>query len=76
MAGERFAYRRTTTKKRKNLSSEETISSITDFFLDTRLFQRSAPQILPVHVFNRDQVPIALAGSYSKTIDDKNKEVI
>ena len=76
MARERFAYRRTTTKKRKNLSSEETISSIADFFLDTRLFQRSAPQILPVHVFNRDQVPIALAGSYSKTIDDKNKEVI
>ena len=76
MARERFSYRRTTTKKRKNLASNETISAITEFFLDTRLFQRSAPQILPVHVFNRDQVPMALAGSYCKTIDDRNREVI
>ena len=76
MARERFTYRRTTTKKRKNLNADETFSAITEFFLDTRLFQRSAPQIQPVHVFNRDQVPMALAASYSTTIDVKNREVI
>ena len=76
MARERFAYRRTTTKKKKNLSSEETLSEITQFFLATRVFQRRASSIMPVSVFNRDQVPMALAASYSKTIDEKNMDVI
>ena len=34
------------------------------------------PGITYERVFNRDQVPIALASSYSTTIDEKNKEVI
>ena len=76
MERERFSYRRTTTKKKKNLSSGDTISAITKFFLDTRLFQKSVPHTLPIHVFNRDQVPMALADSHAKTIDDKNRDVI
>ena len=76
MARERFAYRRTTTKKMKKCSSEETLSEITQFFLASRVFQRRASSIMPVSVFNRDQVSMALAASYSKTIDEKNMDVI
>ena len=76
MSRERFAYRKTTTKKKKNLSAEETITEIIKFLLDTRVFQLSASNIKPVSVFNRDQVPMALAASYSTTIDDKNMDVI
>ena len=76
MEREGFSYRRTTTKKKKNLSSEETISIIKKFFLDTRVFQLSVPSILPFSVFNRDQVPMALADSYSTTIDERNKDII
>ena len=76
MKREGFSHRRTTTKKKKNLSSRETIEVITGFFLNTRVFQRHHPNIPPEHVFNRDQVPMALAASYSSTIDDTNKEVI
>ena len=76
MKREGFAYRRTTTKKKKNLSSEETITTITNFFLNTRVFQLRNPELLPVHVFNRDQVPMAFCASYSSTIDVKNKDVI
>ena len=76
MEREGFLHRRTTTKKMKNLSSAETVSVWSNFFLDTRVFQLSVPEVQPIHVYNRDQVPMALADSYSKTIDDKNKAVI
>ena len=76
MEREGFSYRRTTTKKRKNLSASDSIEAITQFLLDTRVFQLTAPKISPKQVFNRDQVPMALADSYSQTIDEKNKEVI
>ena len=76
MAREGFSHRRTTTKKKKNLSSAETITAITKFFLDTRVFQQTILDIAPTNVYNRDQVPMALADSYSTTIDDKNKDVI
>ena len=71
-----FSYRRTTTKKKKNLSAEDSVAAITKFFLDTRVFQQTLPEIPCTRVFNRDEVPIALASSYARTIDDKNKEVI
>ena len=76
MQREGFSYRRTTTRKKKNLNSEETVAVITSFFLNTRVFQLRNPEITPTQVFNRDQVPMALAASYSKTLDDKNKDVI
>ena len=76
MHREGFSYRRTTTKKRKNMSSDETIASITSFFLDTRVFHLRHPDIMPHQVYNRDQVPMALAASYAKTVDDRNKDVI
>ena len=76
MARHGFSHRRTTTRKKKNLSIEESKSAITNFFLDTRLYQLSVPNISYTEVYNRDQVPIALASSYSTTIDDKNKDVI
>ena len=76
MARENFAYRKTTTKKKKNLSSEETKAELKGFFLDTRVFQLRAPRIMPVSVFNRDQVPMSLAASYATTIDDKNRDII
>ena len=64
------------TKKKKNMNSEETVAVLTSFFLNTRVFQLRNPEITPTHVFNRDQVPMALAASYAKTIDEKNKDVI
>ena len=76
MERERFSFRRTTTKKKKNLSSEESIAAITKFFLDTRVLQLTHPEVHPRNVYNRDQVPMALAGSYSTTIDDRNRDVI
>ena len=76
MAREGFAYRRTTTRKKKTMTKEEIIEAITTFFLDTRVFQLRNPRIAPENVFNRDQVPMALAASYATTIDDKNKDVI
>ena len=76
MAREGFAYRRTTTKKKKNRTEEEIIEAITEFFLDARVFQLRNPGIAPVNVFNRDQVPMALAASFATTIDDKNRDVI
>ena len=76
MEREGFSHRRTTTKKRKNLSSKEVVSVLTEFFLETRLFQLSVPNVQPSNVYNRDQVPMALADAYSKTIDEKNKAVI
>lgn len=76
MKREGFSYRRTTTKKKKNLSSKDSILAITDFFLTTRIFQNQFPGISQELVFNRDQVPIALAPSYSSTIDEKNNDVI
>ena len=76
MERERFSHRRTTTKKKKNLSSEETLSALTKFFLDTRIFQRARPDLKPIHVYNRDQVPMSLADSYATTIEEKNKAVI
>ena len=36
----------------------------------------SSPEVFSNQVFNRDQVPMALADSYSTTIDEKNKDVI
>ena len=76
MQRERFSHLQTTTKKRKNLSSEESIAAISKFQLDTRVFQLTVPDLKLVHVYNRDQVPMALASSYSSTIDDTNKDVI
>ena len=76
MEREGFSHRRTTTKKKKNLSSEDTVAAITKFFLDTRVLQSQLPDLNQERVFNRDQVPMALASSYSTTIDEKNKEVI
>ena len=76
MEREGFSYRRTTTKKRKNLSASDSIGAITKFWLDTRVFQISASEVSSNQVFNRDQVPMALADSFSTTIDEKNKDVI
>lgn len=76
MKREGFSHRRTTTKKKKNLSSRETIDAITSFFLETRVFQRQNSTIQAEHVYNRDQVPMALAPSQSSSIDDRNKDVI
>ena len=76
MEREGFSYRWTTTKKRKIFAASDTIEAITKFFLDTRVFQLSVPGLSSKQVFNRDQVPMALADSYSTTKDDKNKDVI
>ena len=76
MARENFAYRKTTTKKRKNLSSEVTRADLTEFFLDTRVFQLQASNTKSVSVLKRDQVPMALASSYAKTTEDKNRDVV
>ena len=71
-----FSHRRITTKKKKNLSASESIEAITKFQLDTRVFQQTVPSLPETRVFNRDQVPMALAGSYASSIDDKNKDII
>ena len=71
-----FSHRRSTTKKKKNLSAGESIEAITKFYLDTRVFQQTVPSLPETRVFNRDQVPMALARSYASTIDEKNKAVI
>ena len=76
MAREGFSHRRTTTKKKKNLSDCESLAAITKFHLDTRVFQLTVPDIPETQVFNRDQIPMALADSYASTIDEKNKDVI
>ena len=76
MERERFSFRRTTTKKKKNLSAEDSLAAISNFLLDTRVFQLGVPNITPLCVFNRDQVPIALSSSCALTIDVKNKDVI
>ena len=76
MAREGFSHRRTTTKKKKNMSVQETIEVITNFFLETRVFQLRTPNVTPTAVFNRDEVPMSLAASVASTIDDKNKDVI
>ena len=55
---------------------KKVVSVLTEFFLETRLFQLSVPNVQPSNVYNRDQVPMALADAYSKTIDEKNKAVI
>ena len=59
-----------------NLNATETIEAIKQFFLDTRVFQQSFPDITPLGVFNRDQVPMALSSSCSTTIDEKNNDII
>ena len=69
-----FSHRRTTTKK-KNLSAEDSLAAITRSLLDTRVLQQEF-QVRETMVYNRDQVPMALAGSYSTTVDDKNNDVI
>ena len=76
MAREGFSHRRTTTRKKKNLTESECIAAVSKFHLDTRVFQLSVSDIPETQVFNRDQVPMALADSYSSTIDEKNKDVI
>ena len=76
MAREGFSHRRTTTKKKKNMSLEETVEVITQFFLDTRVFHLRAPDVTPKAVFNRDEVPMSLAASVASTIDEKSKDVI
>ena len=45
MERERFSYRRTTTKKKKNLSAEDSLAAISKFLLDTRVFQLGVPKI-------------------------------
>ena len=76
MQRERFSFKRTTTKKKMNLNATESIAAIKYFFLETRIFQQAFPNITPLGVFNRDQVPMALASSCATTIDDKNNDVI
>ena len=76
MSREGFSHRRTTTKKKKNMSLEETVKVITQFFLDTRVFHLRNPDVTSTAVFNRDEVPMSLAASVASTIDDKNKDVI
>ena len=76
MRREGFSHRRTTTKKKKNLSASDAVAAITAFYLDTRVFQQTVPELSEKRVYNRDQVPIALASSYSRTIDETNKDVI
>ena len=76
MARYGFSHRCTTTKKKKNLSADEARAVITRFLLDTRVFQRKVPEVRETMVFNRDQVPVAMAASYSTTIDDKSNDVI
>ena len=71
-----FSHRRTTTKKKKNLSSKDSLEAITRSLLNTRVFQQEVPEVRETMVFNRDQVPMALARSYSTTVDDKNNDVI
>ena len=71
-----FSHRRTTTKKKKNLSAEDSLAAITRSLLDTRVFQQDIPEVRETMVFYRDQVPMALARSYSTTVDDKNNDVI
>ena len=75
MARHGFSHRRTTTKKKKNLSAVDTREVITKFFLDTRVFQLQCPELPETRVFNRDQIPIALSSAYSTTIDDTNNDV-
>ena len=70
-----FSFRRTT-KNKKNLSARDTIATITKFLLDTRVFQLTVPGLPYTRVYNRDQIPMELASSCSKTIDDTNKDVI
>ena len=74
MERETFSHRRTTTKKQKNLSASESILAITKFFLDTRVYQLTVPDLPLTRAYNRDQVP--MASQYASTIDDKNKDVI
>ena len=76
MKREGFSYRRTTTKTKKSLTATATIETITDFLLNTRVFQLSTPNLPEIQVYHRDQVPMALAAQYASTIDDTNKEVI
>ena len=71
-----FSHRRTTTKKKKNLSAEDSLAAITRSLLDTRVFQQEVPEVRETMVYNRDQVPMAMARSYSTTVDDKNNDVI
>ena len=71
-----FSHRRTTTKKKKNLSSKDSLEAITRSLLDTRVFQQEVPEIRETMVYNRDQVPMAMARSYSTTVDDKNNDII
>ena len=75
MRREGFYHRRTTTKK-KNLSSEETVAAMTSFFLNARMQVSQNPDIMHTHVYNRDQVPMALSGGYATTVDDKSSNVI
>ena len=76
MARYGFSHRRTATKKKNNLSADDARAVITRFLLDTRVFQRKVPEVRETMVFNRDQVPVAMAASYSTTIDDKSNDVI
>ena len=76
MRREGFAHRRATTKKKKNLSASDAVAAITGFFLDTRVFQLTVPDLTEKRVYNRDQVSMALASSYSKTIDEIKNDVI
>ena len=63
-------------KNHNKKTSEDDIAALTKFQLDTRVFQLTTTGVKPTNVFNRDQVPMALADSYSTTIDEKNKSVI
>ena len=66
-------------KNEINLSSGGSIQVTRNFFLDTRVYQLTVPDLPLTRVYNRDQVPMALATmatQFTSTIDVKNKGVI
>jgi hypothetical protein len=76
-----FAVRRVTNSNAKR-SKKDVVHEVMEFHLDTRALQSSESNDVkygyapPYAVFNRDQVPIALASSYARTVDDVGREVI
>ena len=69
-----YAMRRVTTRKQAMRDPESIIKTVKDWHIKTRAMQMSEMNdkvwgiTSPYAVFNRDQVPIALASSYAKTV--------
>ena len=66
MEREGFSYKRTTTKKKKNLSAKDSIPATSKFFLDTRVFQRQFPDISQ-ELFSRYQSALVIYPTSSKS---------